>query len=72
MNLRGNFQINFKKNDSYKIRKNYVKNNKNTHKNLQFGHSLLENLTANFVVNNVSTTCVYIMVCFDISTIVIT
>lgn len=47
-------------------------NSKNTQKNLQFGHSMLENLTANFVVYNVSTTCVYIMVCFDISSIVIT
>lgn len=42
-------------------------NSKNTRKNLQFGHSILETLT-----NNVSTTCVYIMVCFDISTTVIT
>lgn len=32
-------------------------NRKNTHKNLQFGHSMLGNLTV--VVYNVSTTCVY-------------
>lgn len=43
-------------------------NRKNTHKNLQFGHSMSGNLTV-LVYNVSSTLC--IMECFDISAMVV-